>query len=267
VAKVETAAALEHLPSILRAAGGIMIDRGDLSAETSFEQVGILQKQILAEARRAACPVIVATEMLQTMIDFPVPTKAELCDITNAVLDGAAALMLSGETAVGKYPVEAVTTMRRVADAAHAHLQSTLDRPAAEPGSSVPEAVGEAIAGICRRLGVTKIVAITKSGYAARMIAAHAPRQPIIAVSNDAEAARSFNLLRGTRGIHLDVEFPRTAMDHIPRCLELLWRRKEIQDDDLILVTAVGYPKSGNRMNVIQTHQVGDLRESLQWAA
>jgi pyruvate kinase len=266
VAKVETQAAVENLRGILRAADGIMIDRGDLSAETRFDQVGILQKQILAAARQAACPVIVATEMLQTMIEFPSPTKAELCDITNAVLDGASALMLSGETAVGKYPVEAVTTMRRVADAAHAHLQTTLDGRPTPSGDNVPEAVGEAIAGLCRRLGVTKIVAVTKSGYAARVIAAHAPRQPIIAVSNDPEAARSFNLLQGTRGLHLDVPFSRTDTDHIPRCLEELWRRQEIVDDDLILVTAVSYPKSGNRMNLIQTHKVADLRDSLAWA-
>ena len=119
VAKVETQAAVENLEGIMRAADGIMIDRGDLSAETSFEHIGVLQKQILAEAQKAACPVIVATEMLQTMIELPSPTKAELCDISNAVIDGASALMLSGETAVGKYPVEAVATMRRVADAAH----------------------------------------------------------------------------------------------------------------------------------------------------
>src|SRR4029434_2526803 len=117
------------------------------------------------------------------------------------------------------YPVEAVATMRRVADAAHAHLQTTLDGPPTARGDNVPEAVGEAIAGLCRRLGVTKIVAVTKSGYAARVIAAHAPRQPIIAVSNDAQAARSFNLLQGTRGLHLDVPFSRTDVDHIPHCL------------------------------------------------
>ena len=267
VAKIETQAAVENLAEILRVADGIMVDRGDLSSETSFERVGILQKHILAEARRAACPAIVATEMLQTMIELPTPTKAELCDITNAVLDGAAALMLSGETAVGQYPVEAVATMRRVADAAHAHLQTSLQSPPAPAGVTVPEAVGEAIADICRHLSVTKIVAVTLSGYAARIIASHSPSQPIIAVSNDERTARSLNLLQGTRGICLEVPFSKTDVNHIPRCLELLWRRKEIVDDDLILVTAVGYPKSGNRMNLIQTHKVSDLRESLAWAA
>jgi pyruvate kinase len=197
------------------------------------------------------------------MIEHPLPSKAEICDITNAVLDGASALMLSGETAIGKFPTEAVSFMRRVADSARAHLQTSLD---GESNSlTVSEAVGEAIAGICRRLSVTKIVAITVSGYAAKMIAAQGPRQPILAVSNSQKTARSFNLLPGTRGLYVDVLFSRTNMDHIPRCLEELWRSGELVDDDLILVTAVGYPKSGNRMNLIQTHKVADLRESLGW--
>ena len=179
--------------------------------------------------------------------------------------------MLSGETAVGSYPVEAVTIMRHVADAAQEYLQTLLDSPPLVTNGNgygrVPGAIGEAIAGICRQLEVTKIVAVTISGYAARIIAAHAPRQPILAVSNDAQAARSLSLLHGTKGIFLDVPFSRLDTNHIPRCLELLWRRKEIVDEDLILLTAAGYPKSGNRMNLIQTHKVADLRESLGWTA
>ena len=112
---------------------------------------------------------------------------------------------------------------------------------------------------------MTKIVAATMGGYAARMVAARRPRQPILAVSSDPAAARSFQLLPGTTGIHVDVAFSRTSTDHIPRCLEALWRRGLLSDEDLVLVTSVGYPKSGNRMNLIQTHHVADLRESLGW--
>jgi len=96
-------------------------------------------------------------------------------------------------------------------------------------------------------------------------VAARRPRQPILAVSNDPSAARSFQLLPGTQGIHVDVAFSRTSTDHIPRCLEALWRRGVLVEDDLVLVTSVGYPKSGNRMNLIQTHHIADLRESLGW--
>ena len=181
------------------------------------------------------------------------------------MLDGAAALMLSGETAVGRFPVQAVTMVRRVADTVSAHLQASLDSQHGISASSVPQAMGKAIALICRNLAVTKIVAVTISGYAARMVAAQMPRQPILAVSNDQAAARSFNLFPGTEGVYVDIPFSRVSTDHIPACLEALWRRGKLVDEDLILVTAVGYPKSGNRMNLIETHKVGDLRDSLGW--
>jgi pyruvate kinase len=265
VAKIETQPALEHLAEIIAASDAIMIDRGDLAVETNLHGIALLQKQILTAARLANKPAIVATEMLHSMIASPVPTKAEVADITNAVLDGAAAVMLSGETAVGKFSAEAVTTMRQIADRASAHLQSMLDRDDRQEAFSVPEAVGDAIALICRRLPVTKIVAITISGYAARTVAARMPRQPILAVSNDPVAARSFHLLPGTEGLYVDIPFVRTSTDHIPKCLEALWRRGKLLDEDLVLVTSVGYPRSGNRMNLVQTHHVADLRESLGW--
>ena len=265
ISKIEHRQALDHLEEILEASDAILVDRGDLSVETGLRQVALLQKRILGSARRAGRPAIVATEMLHSMMESPVPTKAEVSDITNAVLDGASALMLSGETAVGRFPVEAVATMREIADAALAELQEALDQGHEPAASSVPQAMEDAIALICRRLPVTKIVAVTMGGYAARMVAARRPRQPILAVSSDPAAARSFQLLPGTRGIHVDVAFSRTSTDHIPRCLEALWRRGLLTDEDLILVTSVGYPKSGNRMNLIQTHHVADLRESLGW--
>jgi pyruvate kinase len=113
---------------------------------------------------------------------------------------------------------------------------------------------------------VTRIVAITKSGYAARVLASFLPRQPIIAVSNDPAMVRQFNLLRGVQGVLVDAPFARSSTAHIPSCLEALWRRGILADDDLIVVTAVAYPASGNRMNLIETHVVSDLKTSLCWA-
>jgi pyruvate kinase len=266
IAKIETQAALEHLTEIIAASDGIMIDRGDLAVETSLHSIALMQKRILTAAHQGSKPAIVATEMLHSMIASPVPTKAEVTDITNAVLDGAAAVMLSGETAIGKFPAEAVATMRQIADQASAHLQAQLDRDDNGGAFSVPEAIGDAIALVCRRLPVSKIVAITISGYAARTLAARMPRQPILAVSNDPAAARSFELLPGTEGIYVNIPFVRTSTDHIPKCLKALWQRGKLTDEDLVLVTSVGYPRSGNRMNLIQTHNVADLRESLGWS-
>ncbi len=272
VSKIENQGGMDNMHAVIEATDAVMIDRGDLSVETELETLAVAQKRILEAAARAGKPVIVATEMLHTMIENSFPTKAEVSDITNAVLDGCAATMLSGETAVGRHPVAAVTVMRRIAEAAEAHLQSSLDALPATASlngghtESVPEAMAQAIALISRSLPITKIVALTRSGYAARTIAAFRPRQPIIAVSDDAMAARGFNLLAGTRGVHVAEPFSRTSTDYLPRCLKKLWRDGLIAADDLILVTAVTYPKSGNRMNLIETHRVRDLIETLGWA-
>jgi len=265
LSKVENLGAMNNLDEVIDASVAIMIDRGDLSVETNLESVALFQKRILKAARLHGKPVIVATEMLHSMIENPFPTKAEVSDITNAVLDGAAALMLSGETAIGRFPRETVELMRTVADAAAGSVQQgVIDdvRPL-----HVPQAMGEAVALLCDLLPITKIVAITISGYAARVVANSHPRQPILAVSNKATTARSLNLLFGTRGIHVDIPFSTSSTDHIAACLESLWRGGEFSDEDVVLVTSVGYPRSGNRMNLIQTHRIGDLRESLGWHA
>jgi pyruvate kinase len=261
--KIENQGGVDHMDDIVAASDAIMIDRGDLSVETSLETMLLSQKRIIAAARRAAKPVIVATEMLHTMIENAVPTKAEVSDISNAVLDGCSATMLSGETAVGSFPVEAVRTMRRIADVVSADTGHRHE--ARRPAGSVQEAMGEAIALMCSSLPITKIVAVTHKGYAARTIAARRPTQPILAVSDDLYAARSFNLLPGVEGIHVDIPFTRTSVDHIVGCLELLWQRSKIEATDMVLVVAATYPRSGARMNFLQTHMVSDLIEMLGW--
>ena len=262
VAKIENQGGLDHMEEIIAATDVIMIDRGDLSVETNLENVSMFQKRIIETARHAAKPVIVATEMLHTMIHNPVPTKAEVSDISNAVLDGCAATMLSGETAVGDFPFEAVSMMRRVADAAAVYLQAS---GSVEKSAAIPHVVAEAIALMCRSLPITKIVAVTRSGYAARTLAARSPSQPILAVSDDAYRARSLNLLAGVEGIFLDIPFSKTSTDHLVQCLELLWRDGKLENSDMVLVTAVGYPRSGSRMNLLQTHVIGDLAKTMGW--
>lgn len=266
VAKIENQGGLDNMDEVLKATDAAMIDRGDLSVETNLENLAVFQKTIIDRARRYGRPVIVATEMLHNMIDHPFPTKAEVSDISNAVLDGCAATMLSGETAVGSFPAEAVRVMRRVVTAAEQHEQSILDRLQSGGALDADQAIEEAAAMICRSLPITKIVAVTLTGYAARVLASRRPRQPIIAVSNDAVAARSFNLLPGTEGFHVDVPFSSTSTDHIVKCLEACWRAGKIGDSDVIFVTAVSYPSPGNTMNMIQTHYVKDLVSSMGWS-
>jgi len=266
VSKVENQGGLDNLLEIVTATDALMIDRGDLSAETNFEMVALFQKHILKTAREHGVPVIVATEMLHTMVENPFPTKAEVGDITNSVIDGGSATMLSGETAVGANPVRAVEVMRAVASAAESHVQETLDADEPNAHLQAPQAMERAVAMLCRTLPITKIVAVTISGYAARMIASHRPRQPILAVSNDEVAARSFNLYPGVEGIFIDMEFPRNSADHVVKCLEDLWRQGKLTNDDMIVAISVSYPKSGNRMNLLQSHVIGDLAEVLEWA-
>lgn len=265
VSKIENQGGLDNLSEIVHATDALMIDRGDLSAETSFEMVSLFQKRILKEANMAGVPVVIATEMLHTMVDNPFPTKAEISDITNSILDGCGATMLSGETAMGAHPVRAVEVMRAVADAADSHIQSDLAAPNERIELEAPRAMERAVAMLCRTLPITKIVAITVSGFAARMIASHRPRQPILAVSNDSIAARSFNLLPGVEGVHIDMVFPKNSADHIMDCIEELWRTGKLENQDTIAVIAVSYPKSGNRMNHLQTHAVADLVDALGW--
>ncbi len=264
VSKIENAGGLENMEEVIAASDAIMIDRGDLSVETNLQNLAVMQKRIIEAARGHAKPAIVATEMLHTMIDGPFPTKAEVTDIANAVFDGCAATMLSGETAVGANPVEAVEVMRQVIESAEGHEHSGAESSETIE-SGIPNAMSEAIAGMCRSLPITKIVTVTLGGFSARMISAQRPSQPILAVTNDSAAARAFNLFHGVRGVTVDVAFARESTDHIIRCIEELWKRDEILGEDTILVTSVGYPNAGNRMNMIEVHRVLDLVSALGW--
>ena len=262
VAKVENQKGLDNLENIVLAADAIMIDRGDLSTETNIENLAINQKHIIKKANASSTPVIVATEMLDNMISNPFPTKAEVLDISNSILDGASATMLSGETAVGNYPVEAIQVMSNISESMVLKKNSKYKRFNKETSSL---AMGEAINSLCSLLPINKVIAVTMSGYAARIASSQMLSQPIIAVSNDKKVSRSLNLLSGTKGVFCNTRFYKDSLDHIPKCLFHLWKNKEIVNNDLILVTALGYPGSGNRMNLIQTHAVDNLRKLFNW--
>ena len=238
VAKIENRGGLTCMDEIVEASDAIMIDRGDLSVETGIESVALLQKQILSTGKKYCTPVIVATEMLHTMIDNPFPTKAEISDISNAVIDGAAATMLSGETAIGSHPVTAIQTMRSITKAATDFLdgeraEKTLSDQYGDIDWQRPMA--QAVALLCAELPISKVVAVTRLGFAAQVISSQDIAQPIIAVSDDRNAARSFNLFPGTTGVFIDVAFQKESADHIIDCLNHLWKNKYIDDKDVVL--------------------------------
>ena len=267
VAKIENQGGLDNAEKIVEIADAIMIDRGDLSVETSLFDVALKQKAIISQAKKYGTPVIVATEMLHTMIENSVPTKAEVTDISNAVLDGCAATMLSGETAVGTYPIEAVRTMRRIIEASEQHLSNISDSLPRLLGEKTPDVIANAVPEICRNLPISKIIAITRSGFAARKIDAQQPTQPIIAVSDDELAAKGFNLIPGVLGVFSDISFLKNSTDHVADILKSLWVKKIINDSDTILVVGITYPTAGGRMNSIQIHNVGLLCKTLSWHA
>jgi pyruvate kinase len=166
-----------------------MVARGDLGVELPLEEVPLVQKAIIRQARQHALPVITATQMLESMTVNPRPTRAEVSDVANAIFDGTDAVMLSGETAVGKYPVEAVQIMARIA--VEAESDPTLaPSPALERASTFPDVVSEAACHAAEELNARAIVAFTQSGFTARLLSKYRPRVPVLAFSPSAEVRR-----------------------------------------------------------------------------
>lgn len=265
ISKTENQFAVDNLDSIIQESAGILVDRGDLGAETRVEHIGLLQKEIIAKANIFGKPVIVATEMLHSMIENPHPTKAEVVDISNAILDGASAIMLSGETAAGKNPVSAVKLMRSVANEVEAKYSQFNKLEITLKHLTIPNAIGKSIYEICKEMPINKIVCITLSGYAANMISRYRLNKPILAVTDSLPKARSFNLLWGVEGLHLNIHFNKKNVNHIVKAAEKLWRMGKLQDSELVVFTAVLFPQKGNRMNFLGIHKIGDLHNLFGW--
>ena len=200
IPKIEKPEALGELEEILQLSGGVMVARGDLGVEMSLEQVPIVQKQIIETANALGVPVITATQMLESMIQNPRPTRAEASDVANAIIDGTDAVMLSGETAMGAFPIEAVKTMARIAEVAEAsgrYGDHGTVRQALPSAGSVPNAIGEAAAAIVRSLPIKAIIAFTQSGSTARLMAHLRPRAPILGVTTSEKTYQRLSLVWG----------------------------------------------------------------------
>lgn len=197
IAKIERAPALDHLEAIVAASDGVLVARGDLGVEIPIEQVPFAQKALITLANRLARPVITATQMLRSMVESPLPTRAEATDVANAVLDGTDAVMLSEETAVGSWPVEAVRMMDRIVRRAEQALGS---RPVPASGD-LAEEVAHAAYVLAERIGARAIVVGTRSGFTARAVARHRPVAPIVALTPDEVVRRRLSLVWGVRAV------------------------------------------------------------------
>ncbi len=183
IAKLEKPEAIQHLEEILAVADGVMVARGDLGVELPLEEVPVVQKDIIRRAREHAIPVITATQMLESMVSNPRPTRAEASDVANAIFDGTDAVMLSAETAAGGHPVEAVQVMARIAAEAEAALADYAAGAAVARASTFPDVISEAACRAASEIRARAIVAFTQSGFTARLLAKYRPEVPILAFS------------------------------------------------------------------------------------
>jgi pyruvate kinase len=259
IAKIEKPQAVAALPEVLEAFDGIMIARGDLGVEFPLEQVPLVQKRAIGLARQAAKPVVVATQMLESMISAPWPTRAEASDVANAVLDGADALMLSGETSVGAYPVDAVATMAKVIVAAERGWPVFGALPTGAPdstGCAIARAAGEVGASV----GAKALAAFTITGETARRLARYRSPIPLLAFTTE-PATR--NQLALTWGAQTFLVPPVAHTDDMVRQVDAaLLDTGRCDKGDLVVVVAGNPPGTPGRTNALRVHRIGDAVQS-----
>lgn len=259
-AKIETPAAVDDLPNILKVADVIMVARGDLGLQMAMDEVPIIQKSIIEACTWAGVPVITATQMLESMIENPRPTRAEATDIANAVLDGTDALMLSGETAAGKHPIECVRTMARIALTAETRFDRLrIDaawRARVKEGSvDHTDAIAHAVGSLAGQLAPAAVVTTTTSGLTPRRVSKFRPGVPILCATYDDRTRRQLGIVWGVEAITMPLA--ESTDETVQGAIDAFLRAGRLQCGDLVIVTA-GVPAghAGNT-NLIMTQVVG----------
>ena len=237
MAKIEKPAAVHRLDDIMDVTDAIMVARGDLGVEMPLEKVPGIQKQLTRAARRAGKPVVVATQMLESMISSPVPTRAEVSDVATAIFDGADAIMLSAESAAGQFPVEAVSTMNRIAEEVESEdgYRTIMQAQHAEPEATGADAISAAARQIADTLDLSAIICWTFSGSTALRVARERPQVPIVAISPNLPAARKLSVAWGVHCVVADDA--RDQDDMVERACRLAFRD--------------GFAKAGRRVIIV----------------
>jgi pyruvate kinase len=254
IAKIEKPQAIDNLEDVIRAFDACMVARGDLGVELPLERVPVLQKRVVETARRNAKPVIVATQMLESMISNPRPTRAEASDVANAVLDGADALMLSGETSVGEYPLEAVQTMERIAANVEEHgsVVANIDWQPRTRGGVIAKAAAE----VAERVGAQYLVAFTQSGDSARRLSRLRTPVPILAFTPEDKVRCQLALTWGVETFKTD---PVEHTDEMVRQVdEQLLKIGRVKEGDLVVIIAGSPPGIAGSTNALRIHRMGD---------
>ncbi len=259
IAKIETQAAVNNIDEILQVADGIMVARGDLGVEIPSEEVPLVQKEIIRKCNKAGKPVITATQMLDSMISNPRPTRAEASDVANAIFDGTDAIMLSGETAAGKYPVESVVMMDKIANRTEqaVDFKEKVQQRYARFIPSVTDSISHASSTISRELNTAAIITPTESGSTARMVSKYRPQVPIIAASPHVRVLRRLSLVWGVTSVKV-AESVGTD-DMISAAVTAALGKKLIMHGDMVVITA-GLPVGvAGTTNLVKIHVVGEI--------
>jgi len=259
IAKIEKPQAVDALAEIVAAFDAIMVARGDLGVELPLEDVPVVQKNAIELARRSAKPVIVATQVLESMIDNPRPTRAEASDCANAVLDGADAVMLSGETSVGKYPVETVQTMARIIESTEQHGLERVPPLGSKPktrGGAITRAAVE----IADQLDARCICVFTQSGDSARRLSRLRPNKPLFAFTPVQSTLNVMALMWGIQPRLVDFA---EHTDHMTAQVDRVLYEQNLADiDDLVVIAAGSPPGQAGSTNSLRVHRVGDIADA-----
>ena len=264
ISKIEKPQAVDNIDKIINVSDGIMVARGDLGIEISTEKVPIVQKTIIRKANVKRKVVIVATQMLESMIENPIPTRAETSDVANAILDGTDAIMLSGETAAGAYPVEAVQMMKKIADTVE---ESPFMRRNKFPRKMIEEekdnqamAIGMSIADMCKKMNVKAVMALTKSGFTAQFLSEGRLSVPIFACCPDRKICTSMKLYRGVFPVpmNFDGKIDRKTVKTIDKFI--IRHMDNVHDGDTLIFTGSVPELLIGGTNFIKIHKVGSVK-------
>lgn len=257
IAKIENREGIDNIDEIIREADAIMVARGDMGVEIPVEQVPYYQKLIVKKCNDACKPVIIATQMLDSMIRNPRPTRAEVTDITNAIYDGTDVIMLSGETALGKYPLEALNTMVKIAVEAESHIEHSIYRDKKITGlnpHNISNHVSFAAVSTSEAIEANAIVTPTFTGFTARMLSKWRPAKRVYGLSPSIHSVRQMQLLWGVTPVYAESAESTDAL--ISSSLELLKKLNVIETGDLVVVTAGIVVKKGARQQAAQTNMM-----------
>lgn len=264
ISKIEKPQAIENIDEIIEETDGIMVARGDLGIEIQTEQLPIAQKTIIKKANLARKPVIVATQMLESMIENPIPTRAETSDVANAILDGADAVMLSGETAMGKYPVEAVKVMKSISKEINESSfvrKNEYIQNLSTFTNAIPKAIALSVADTLKSIpGIKGVIALTATGYTSALISECRPSVPIYSLSSDFQVCRWLQLYSNVNSIKIDKKISNNlTIDDKAHSLinEFLKKSLGMKTDDIVLVTgSIPRLMSGNSTNFMKIHKI-----------